>query len=94
MKIRCFKVGFKTVTFKPGRPVDIQGLWRDSDARTLRAAKIDCRKRFKDISPDAILMIGIIDLYGLGPWAHSVAGNKPGSQWTDYEEIRDFELVR
>ena len=93
MKIRGFKVGFKVVTFKPGKPVDIQAGWADSSAKTLRAAKIDCRKRFKGRSAETILRVGVICEYNLGPWTVSVSGNKPGAAWTDSEGVYTFELI-
>lgn len=93
MKIRCFKVGFKLVIFRPGKPVDIQAGWADSSAKTLRAAKIDCRKRFKGRSAETTLLIGVMCEYNLGPFVVSVAGNKPGSSWSDYEGTKVYDMI-
>ena len=93
MKIRCFTIGHKLITFKPGRPVDIKFEWVPTSAKTLRAAKNECRKRYQGLQPDVVLMVGIVDPHGLGPWCHSVASNKAGSEWSDYDKIKDFEFV-
>ena len=93
MKINGFKIGFKVVTFPPGRPANITVHWSDTSARTLRAAKLQCRKQMSGNIRDAILMIGVIDEYNLGPFVVSVAGNKPGSSWSDYEGTKVYDMI-
>lgn len=98
MKIKCFKIGYR---FRPGPKIsDFTGYWTDSPAKTLRGAMADCRRRFSDdpeVQPWFVLLVGVVDSDGLGPWIVASCTNSRGGRWCTVRKSSgctiQFEMV-
>lgn len=63
-----------------------QSCWRECEAQTEREARKEVDQRYKEASPDGILMISVVDDAGEERVVLAKRRNAPGAEWFGFFE--------